>query len=387
MLSLTTSWSFLRGYPVWSKYSSGASMVVLQESAQPLTALDRPISGSRGCPLGERDDVAETLMVSFPVIVDEIRFESPTERGLPEQDHPGETLRLYREHEPFRVGVQVRALWGQLDRFHAGRLQDIVEPLREVAVTVVEQVLAGRKETDVGHCDVPCHLRHPDIVGVPRQPGDVDSTRCDVDEEEHVVRHEAGLRPDLRREEVGGCEHVHVCSYELLPRRGLLAVWRRRNPMALQHVPDGLIAHDVAKVCKGANDAVVAPASVLACEADDQILDISIDRGPAGVRSLLRAIELPRDEPSVPGQDRVGLDDVGHLLEGLAPELFPDLGESFPLPIGQAQSAAELPTQDLVLGREVLVSEEQLLVDGAGDVGTANFGTTAIFDDRPITRS
>lgn len=82
-----------------------------------------------------------------------------------------------------------------------------------------------------------------------------------------------------------------------------------------------------------------------------------------------RAVELLRDRPSVPGEDRLGLYDARDLGEGFASETHPDLGQRFALAIGKAESTTNLTAQDAILGDEVFVAEKEVLVDGAGDVG------------------
>ena len=62
------------------------------------------------------------------------------------------------------------------------------------------------------------------------------------------------------------------------------------------------------EVLERGGNAVVAPRGVFLREADNQILDFTIDFGAPGVRALLRAVELLSDEPAVPCQDRVRLD-------------------------------------------------------------------------------
>jgi len=71
----------------------------------------------------------------------------------------------------------------------------------------------------------------------------------------------------------------------------------------------------------------------------------------------------------VPSENGLRRDEGRDLRQRLASEPLADLGQSPALAVGEPQSPLQLAAQDPVLGREALVSEEDLLVDGAGDVG------------------
>ena len=72
------------------------------------------------------------------------------------------------------------------------------------------------------------------------------------------------------------------------------------------------------------------------------MLNLLIDPGPAGNAPLFRTIELPRDQPPVPSQNRLGPHDARDLREGLAAEPLPDLGQGPAFPVAQFQSAWDL---------------------------------------------
>jgi hypothetical protein len=66
-----------------------------------------------------------------------------------------------------------------------------------------------------------------------------------------------------------------------------------------------------------------------------------VNQGTPWSVALLGAIKLLGHELAVPSKNRVGLDDRGHFLQGLLPELLADLGEGCALTI--AESHAPLP--------------------------------------------
>ena len=83
---------------------------------------------------------------------------------------------------------------------------------------------------------------------------------------------------------------------------------------------------------------------------------------------MLGAIELLRDELTVPGQDGVRLDDRGYLCQSLLAQLLADLGEGFPLPVSQVDAAGDLLAEKPVLRHQVLVAEQEFLVHRSSDI-------------------
>ena len=69
-----------------------------------------------------------------------------------------------------------------------------------------------------------------------------------VDKEQHIVCHQAIDRPDLRREEIRGDEHIHVGADKFLPGRRLLTTWSWGNAMTFQEITHGLVADVIAQV-------------------------------------------------------------------------------------------------------------------------------------------
>lgn len=93
--------------------------------------------------------------------------------------------------------------------------------------------------------------------------------------------------------------------------------------VALQDVAHRLVTDGVAKVGQGADNAIIAPGTVLLRHAHYQVLHFLVDRGTTGRFALLGAVKLLGDQFAVPAKNRVGLDDGGHFLQGLLPNLWP----------------------------------------------------------------
>ena len=65
----------------------------------------------------------------------------------------------------------------------------------------------------------------------------------------------------------------------------------------------------------------------------------------------------------MPAQDGGWTNDRTDVLEGLPAEAFAQLGESYPLSVGESEPALDLATEDSILGDDVLVSLRQFFVD------------------------
>ena len=84
---------------------------------------------------------------------------------------------------------------------------------------------------------------------------------------------------------------------------------------------------------------------------------------------MFGAVELPGNEPTVPGENCIGFRDAGYLLERGATEPLANVSECGSLGVGKAHTGREARSQDAVFGGEVFVLEQQSLVHEAGDIG------------------
>src|SRR5215471_21569432 len=76
--------------------------------------------------------------------------------------------------------------------------------------------------------------------------------------------HQRTPRPHFIGKEVSDSEDGHMDTDEFLPRRGGLAHGGRRDTVAFQDVPHGLVADTIAQVRQSADDVVIPPRAVLA---------------------------------------------------------------------------------------------------------------------------
>ena len=121
-----------------------------------------------------------------------------------------------------------------------GCVDELLKGRTVFAIPVMDQVLPRREKAPLLHRDVAGNLHHPGLRRMRRHPRNMDLSAAQMDEEEHVIRHESTECPHLGRKEISGHKDVHVGADKLLPRRGRLALGSRRDAMALEDVPYGL---------------------------------------------------------------------------------------------------------------------------------------------------
>jgi hypothetical protein len=101
--------------------------------------------------------------------------------------------------------------------------------------------------------------------------------------------------------------------------------------MAFQDVAHGLITDGVPEIGQGADNAIIAPGTILLRHAHHQVLYFLVNRGASRTLALLGAVTLLGHELTVPAKHRVGLDDRGHLLQGLLAQLVANGGQRLAL--------------------------------------------------------
>lgn len=77
------------------------------------------------------------------------------------------------------------------------------------------------------------HLSHPGFGGVPRDAGEGNAPRLQVEKEEYVIRYETTPGQDLDGEEVCPGQHGHVGGDEVLPTCALASFRRWRDAVPL----------------------------------------------------------------------------------------------------------------------------------------------------------
>ena len=79
-----------------------------------------------------------------------------------------------------------------------------------------------------------------------------------------------------------------------------------------------LIRDTVPEVGQRADDPIVAPAGILSGHRDDQPDDLLLDRRPARVATVFRAVELLGDQSAIPRQYGIGFGYTRNLAQSFA---------------------------------------------------------------------
>ena len=90
--------------------------------------------------------------------------------------------------------------------------------------------------------------------------------------------------------------------------------------------------------------------------AHHQVLHFLIDRGATGRFALLGAVTLLGDQCAVPAKNRVGLDDRGHVLQGLLPQLVANDGQRLAFAVTQPGAPFELVAEETIFRDQILVA-------------------------------
>ena len=119
-------------------------MVEVEQSTQPLGFSNGPVLTK--CSLvGEGDDIIESLMITFVLMVGKIFIERMAQGTLAKENQLIETFILHGTHPPFREGVEIGRLWWKFERLNACGAENGIKALREFGIAVVYQ------EAGVGH--------------------------------------------------------------------------------------------------------------------------------------------------------------------------------------------------------------------------------------------
>src|SRR5881397_2070802 len=140
---------------------------------------------------------------------------------------------------------------------------------------------------------------------------------------------------------------------KLFPGGRCFTLWSWWETMTLQDVAHGLVTDGVPEVGQGADDPVIAPGAILLGHANDQRLQLLVDHGATRSLTLFGAVKLLRHELAVPAEDRVRLDDSGHLRQCLFAQLLTNLGQGLALAISQPHTTFDLAAKNAIFGHQV----------------------------------
>src|SRR5258706_4033915 len=118
----------------------------------------------------------------------------------------------------------------------------------------------------------------------------------------------------------------------------------------------------MAEICQGAYDPIVAPARIFPRHLHDQAFCFLIYLGAPYTSTEFRSIKFIRDELPIPTQNRIGLGRCRHVLQSHSTQAVSDLGQCHRFSFCKQQPTPDLTSQDPVLRRQILVSQQEFLI-------------------------
>src|SRR5215472_8394661 len=118
----------------------------------------------------------------------------------------------------------------------------------------------------------------------------------------------------------------------------------------------------MSQIGQRAYDAVISPATVLACQPKHKRFHLRRDAWAAGIGTTAGTVELQRHQASMPGEKGIRLGNARDIPQSFAAESFCDLGQSGSLRIRQPEPRWQVRSEDAILGRQVFISQQQFLL-------------------------
>ena len=175
--------------------------------------------------------VVESLVVSLTMVVLDVLVDEEAQMPLAERDDTMEALLFDRPDEPLGIGVEIRAFRRQPDWLNIATHQDLAKDPRVEGIAVMNQLARGPQEAIDWIGQIAGHLFHPLAVGLRVDPGDVHTAGLQLDHEEDEIPPKTGQGEHLDREEIGGRQAFPVRLQERLPRRALVPLGSRGEPV------------------------------------------------------------------------------------------------------------------------------------------------------------
>ena len=219
-------------------------------------------------------------MRATSVVMGEVLIEDVIEVAVTEDHEPVQGFVADGLDQPLAMCVGTRASVGAQQNLGPFTFRHRVEPGAEGRAAIVEE----EAEVDVGVPELPDQvsklLRRPvcrRVVGgsPPQSP-----SRTQLQEHDHVKR---AQEDGINGHKIAGDHAGGVRAQEVSPGRTATPS-SRTEPIPFEDPPNRACADPVAELTKLARDAQIPPSPVLACQPQDQILDLAAQLRPAAAR-------------------------------------------------------------------------------------------------------
>src|SRR6266542_3189747 len=148
--------------PVWLKYyvaSRGLAMIVAEQATKALPPHHGTCVATNG-PLLRDQVVGETLMLPLGMIVSEVLVDHVRQRGFAQHHHALQSFLLDGAHKPLAMGIQIGTPGRQDEGVHPAVLKEGIKRLRELRVSVVDQIALAQEAPLKGIRKLPGALLH-----------------------------------------------------------------------------------------------------------------------------------------------------------------------------------------------------------------------------------
>src|SRR5215216_4767715 len=236
------------------------------------------------------------------VVVLDVDPQHLLEVAAADDQQPVQALGPDRPDPAFGVGVGVGRLYRRDQYLGAVRMEDVVEGAGELRIPIAKKAAHSSAPLTQHETQVAGLLGNPGPMRVGRYAGQMDPPGPQLDEEPHVQPPQPGR---VDGEEVACHDSGRLLAQECSPGRGRRP-WRWIQSMTAEGGADRGCRDLHPEAQQFSLDALVTPPGILLGQADDQLLDVVVQRWSSG---LVRVGPGTGDEASVPTQHRLRPDE------------------------------------------------------------------------------
>src|SRR5215472_739641 len=158
----------------------------------------------------EQQSVTLALVISFRVIVIDKILQRTSQRALAEQDQLRKTLMLCRANPSLREGIQIWTPRWQLNRPDSTGGERCPKRGTELRVPIMQRVTPAFQIPPTFIRGIARHLLHPGFIRMTGDARQADSSALQMNEEQHIVGHQATPRENFVANEVDPSQYCQM---------------------------------------------------------------------------------------------------------------------------------------------------------------------------------
>jgi hypothetical protein len=205
---------------ITDRAKSGCIAVVeVEESPNPLAPSDAALAAIRVCRSRFEQPIAESLVVSFHVIVINAGSDRTPKVLFTERNDSTKTLLSKTPDPALRVTIQIGASRRQSNHFHAGIFEHLTKCSRVERIPIEDEIPSALQETIHAVRQVSSELLHPCLARLIGDSNHMHTPRGDVDNKEDVVPNQSKASEHLKGEKIGTGNCSKMRPNEAVPAR------------------------------------------------------------------------------------------------------------------------------------------------------------------------